>query len=240
MMKNLIHTAAVLLLFLGTTSCMLDGVRGNGNVVTDQRKISDDFVQIELSRGLELHLTQSSEVSLKVEADENLQELITTEVKDGVLTITSRKNIWRAGSKKIHLSVDNLNQIDASSGSEVHTVNTFTGEALRLNMSSGATARMDLEVEDLSCDSSSGADIRLTGKAVNFTASSSSGSDIKAQELEAENCSASASSGSDIKVYVTREFQGSASSGSDIQFQGSPKVVNQDSNSGGSVRAVEG
>jgi len=219
---------------------MLDGVRGNGNVVTDQRKISNDFVRVELSRGLELHLTQSSELSLRVEADENLQELITTEVKDGVLTITSQRNIWQAGSKKVHLSVDNLNQIDASSGSEVYTVNTFTGEALRLNMSSGATARMDLAVEDLSCESSSGSDIRLTGKAVNFTASSSSGSDIKAQELEAENCSASASSGSDIKVHVTGEFQGSASSGSDIQFQGSPKVVNKDSNSGGSVRAVAG
>ena len=240
MMKNLVQTLTVLLLMLGTSSCMLDGVKGNGNIVTDQRKISDDFSQIELSRGLELHLTQSSEVSLRVEADENLQDLITTEVKDGILTITSRKNIWRAGSKKIHLSVDNLSEIDASSGSEVYTANTFSGEALRLNLSSGAMAKMSLDIVDLSCDGSSGADISLSGKAVNFAVTSSSGSDIEAFELEAQNCSASASSGSDIKVHVTGEFRGAASSGSDIKFHGSPKVVNQDSNSGGSVRAVAG
>ena len=171
----------------------MDGVKGDGNVITKNRKISDDFSKVEVSRGLDLYLTKSKNVSLEVEADENLHELITTEVSNGVLRISSTRNIWSASSKKVHLNVDHLNGISINSGADVVTRNTFESDELRLSVSSGASAEMELQVDDLSCDISSGADIRLAGQAENFTVSSSSGSDVKAYELKANNCNASAS-----------------------------------------------
>ena len=214
----------------------MDGVKGNGNVVTKSRKISNDFSRIEVSRGLDLYLTKSKNVTLEVEADENLHELIETEVRDGALRITSSKNIWSASSKKIHLHVDHLNSIVINSGAEVHTRNTFESDELRLSISSGASADMELKVEDLSCDISSGADIKLAGRAENFTVSSSSGSDVKAYELEARNCNADASSGSDIKLTAIETIEARATSGADIKYKGNPRVIQQEDNSGGSVR----
>ena len=214
----------------------MDGVKGDGNVVMKKRKISNDFSKVVVSRGLDVYITKSKDIGLEVEADENLHELITTEVKDGVLEISSRRSIWSSSAKKVHLSVDYLNSIKVNSGAEVHTRNTFSGDELELDVSSGANANMDLRVSDLTCESSSGADIVLSGVAENFSASSSSGSDIKAYELEARNCKASASSGSDIKVWVTESFEGSASSGADIKYKGNPRVLNLSDNSGGNVR----
>jgi hypothetical protein len=185
-----------------------------------------------------LYLTKSKNVSLEVEADENLHELIETDVRDGVLKITSSKNIWSASSKKIHLHVDHLNAIAVNSGAEVFTRNTFESDELRLSVSSGATADMELKVTDLSCDISSGADIELAGQAENFRVSSSSGSDVKAYELEAKNCNADASSGSDIKLTAIETIEARATSGADIKYKGSPRVIQQEDNSGGSVRNV--
>ena len=92
-MKTLFKLSALVFLLIGTTSCFIDGVKGDGNVITKNRKISDDFSRIEVSRGLDVYLTKSKNVALEVEADENLHELITTEVRDGVLKISSERNI---------------------------------------------------------------------------------------------------------------------------------------------------
>ena len=239
-MKNFIKLSLVLFLLIGTTSCMFDGVRGDGEVVSKSRKISDDFVRIDASRGLDVYITKSKNISLEVEADENLHELIETEVKNGTLYITTTKNIYSASAKKIHLSVNHINAIHVNSGAEVYSENTFSTDKLVINASSGAHARMDLKVDELTCESSSGSEIRVAGETNYLIASSSSGSDIDAYELKAKTCKADASSGSDINVFVTESFEGSATSGADIQYKGNPEEVNESDNSGGNIRRVNG
>ncbi len=239
-MKNYIKLVTILLLVFATSSCMHNGVRGDGNVVSKKRKISNDFIRINASRGLDVYITKSKNISLEVEADENLHDLIETEVKDGTLYITAKKNIYMASAKKIHVSANNINEIQVNSGAEVYSENTFSSKKLVLSVSSGAYAKMDLKVDELTCESSSGAGMELSGEANRFKASSSSGSDIKAYELTARDCTASASSGSDIKLKVTNSFEGNASSGADIKFKGNPKRINKHNNSGGSVKQVTG
>ena len=76
-MKRIIKISAVLILFVSVTSCFFDGVKGNGNVITENRSISDDFVRINVSSGIDVFLTENGESTLVVEADENLHDLIT-------------------------------------------------------------------------------------------------------------------------------------------------------------------
>jgi hypothetical protein len=239
-MKNVIKLTAVLLLVFGMSSCMFDGVKGDGHVVTNKRKISNDFVRINASRGLDVYITKSKNTSLEVEADENLHELIETEVREGTLYITATRNIWSASAKKIHLSADFINEIKVSSGAEVYSENTFSSEKLVIDTSSGAHATMNLKVDELQCESSSGSEIKLSGEADNFMASSSSGSNINAYDLTARSCNANATSGADIKLMVTETFVGKASSGADIKFKGHPKRAEKNNSSGGSIRSIDG
>jgi hypothetical protein len=234
-MKNLAKLTAILFLLFSTTSCLFDGVQGNGNIVNKKRKISHDFVRIKVNKGLHVFITRDSKPSLVVEADENLHELITTEVENGTLTISTTKNIGMASAKNIHLSVENLNEILVSSGAEVSTENKLVTEKLRVDASSGAEVKLQLKVRDLTCDTSSGAMVRFQGKAVDLVVTSSSGSNINAIELNSKNCEAQASSGSGIKVNVSDHFEGRASSGAHIKYSGNPKTVKRNKSSGGSV-----
>ena len=234
-MKNLVKIAAILLLFITTTSCLFDGVKGNGNVLTKNRKISNDFVRVKVSRGLHVFITKSADLSLVVEADENLHELITTEVNNGTLVITATKNIGFAKAKNIHLSVENLNEILVSSGAEVSSENTLVTEKLNVDASSGAIVKLRANVKELTCESSSGALIDLKGKTIDLTADSSSGSNINAFDLDSKNCEAEASSGSHIKVNVSGDLVAKASSGAHINYTGNPKTIKKKKSSGGSV-----
>ncbi|PCJ19391.1 MAG: hypothetical protein COA96_16300 [SAR86 cluster bacterium] len=50
------------------------GIKGNGNVKTIERNISDDFTEIKVSRGLDVYITQSDAVSLKVQAEQKTNQ----------------------------------------------------------------------------------------------------------------------------------------------------------------------
>ena len=235
-MKNIIKISTLLILLVSTTSCFFDGVKGNGNVVAKNRSISSDFVRIKASSGIDVYLTENGETALVVEADENLHEIIETEVKNGTLYIGTKKNIWSARSKKVHVSIEKLIEIVVTSGAEVTTENTLNADDLKIVATSGANFNLHLNVNNLDCEGSSGSNVNIDGKANRFNVSSSSGSSIDAFGLEISNCIAKASSGSNIKVNVNKSFEGHASTGGNIVYKGDPEMIDSSDSSGGSIR----
>jgi len=234
-MKTLIKISAVILLLVTTTSCFMDGTKGDRNVVTDQRNISSDFSAIDANQGIEVYLTIGNNVSLTVEADENLHDIIVTEVKDGTLHIYSEKNIWSAKARKVYITARSINEISVSSGAEVISENTINSEDFKIRATSGSDARLQLNVDNLSCSTTSGADVILKGTASSFTAKSTSGSDLKAQDLITETCNVKVTSGADIYVNVTKSLQANATSGGDIKYIGNPKDVQKNVSSSGGI-----
>jgi hypothetical protein len=238
-MKSIItKTFAFLFIATLTTSCMLDGissVTGNRNVITETRKINDGFTKVEVGQGIQLYITQDNDLSLVVKADENLHKLIRTEVNNGVLRISSKRNIRRAKSKKIYLSAPNINGIKATSGSDVITENTIKAAVFEVHVNSGADAKIDVNADTVNSSASSGADLRIKGTANYFTTKATSGSSIRAYGLESKNVTAKVSSGADIDVFAIESLTAKASSGGDIDYRGNPKRIDKKKSSGGSI-----
>lgn len=237
-----IKIIAASVLFLTLTSCNFavqwGEVTGNGNVVTEERPITESFNAVKGSAGLDIYLTQGSESKIVVEADENLLENITTEIHNGTLKIGTEKSIGRSKSKKVHVTFVTLDEIAASSGSDVIGNSIIRNETLSLSSSSGADLEVDVEADELYADVSSGADLKISGRANRLIAEASSGSDLKAKDLEVNRCKASASSGADIVVHVLEEMDGRASSGGDIKYYGNPTAVSVNDGTSGSVRKM--
>ena len=237
-LTRIIVTSIISLLMLSCNFSMNlgDGIDGNGNVETAERSISKDFDEIKVSQGIDLYITQSNDVSLTVEADENLHDLIMTEVTDGVLKIYSTENIRRASSKKVMLTINSISSIKATSGSDVYSTNTIEVANLELKSTSGSDIKLDVKTESLDCYSTSGSDMELSGSTNLFTASATSGSDINASDLLAETSNVKATSGADISVNTSKALTAKATSGGDIRYSGNPEKVEKSDTSAGSVR----
>ena len=240
-MTTLTKFIVSIILGLLMLSCNLDlnlnpGVKGNGIVTTESRSVEGDFDEIRVSRGIDVYLTQTGNDAISVEADENLHEIIMTEVEDGVLKIYADENISRSKAQKVMVSFDNVSKIKATSGSDVVSDTTITADELTLETSSGADMRLDVEANTVDCSSSSGSDMKLSGKTDKLYAEASSGSDIKAGSLEAVSSQVKASSGADITVNTSKELTAKASSGGDIKYYGNPEKVNKTDGVSGSVR----
>jgi hypothetical protein len=228
----------VFLIVIACTSCVAEafnGIKGDRNVISENRKITTEFTEIKASTGLDVYITQEDQQTVTLEADENLQDLIVTEVENGVLKIYSEKNIWSAKSKKVHISVKKLNSLKATSGSAVRSKTTIQSDEISIDASSGASVRMTVAANSVATNTSSGATIRVAGTADNHAAKASSGSSIKAYDLISKNVIVKVSSGANIDIHASEKIEARASSGGDIDYKGTPEKVIVKTSSGGSI-----
>ena len=215
---------------------LIGGVNGNGNVVTEERDIKDNFNSIEAHAGLDVYLTQNGQNSVIVEADENLQDMVLTYVEGDVLHLTVDGNINFAESRTVRVSFGDIKEIHSHSGSDVYSEGVIKGRDLEFSSSSGSDMTLEIEAENVTLSSSSGADLKVSGVTNSLKASASSGSDIKAENLVSQKCTASASSGADISLYTKQELIAKANSGGDIRYSGNPSKVKKNDSPSGSIR----
>lgn len=212
-----------------------NGIDGNGNVTTEKRNIESNFTKVDVSRGLNVTLEQADTYFVEVEADQNLQEHITSKVENGTLFITSDEDIDEATSKNIRVKLPLLTALETTSGSSVSTSNTISGTDIDIKTSSGSEADLTLEFDNIKCESSSGSTLTVKGKALKLKTDSSSGSTIDAQGLLVNDVVSESTSGSSTDVHPAVSLNAKASSGSSINYSSSPKTVTKDESSGGSV-----
>ena len=256
-MKNKITLLfAVIPIMFIATSCIFMGpwVEGNGNVKEETRK-TGEFNEIEVSRGMNVYITQGEITKVVVKADENLLEIIETRTDGDKLIVTAKQNIRRADSKKVFVTTPKITEIKSSSGSNVYSESKIVSKDLELSTSSGSNMTLEIESENVDASASSGSNIKLQAKAKNldssasagsniriagttnsFSAKVSSGANIKAKELISENCDLHASSGGNIWITVNDELVAKASSGGNVFYTGNPKSTNIENSSGGNVK----
>jgi hypothetical protein len=235
-------TKLLTILFIATlfSSCAIDmfnRATGNRNVITEDRSAKEDFTKIKVSTGLELYISQGLKNQITVEADENLQDIIITEIQDGMLKIYSEKNIWRAKARKIYVTIENLEAIAATSGSDVYANETLKVNNLNISATSGSDINISVDANTVETNATSGSDIEVSGVSNNHISKATSGASIDAYQLQSKNVSAKVTSGADINVYASESIVAKATSGGDIDFMGNPKKVDKKTSSGGSVSA---
>ncbi len=235
-MTTIVKILISIVLALFVSSCVFNGnfsngKKGNGLVIEDTRETPEEFTEVSAAEGLEVYITQSNKTSILVKADENIIDLINTDIKNGKLYIHTSENIGSA-TKKIHISLPIITQLKSSSGANLIAENTIEADNIELNASSGANVKLDVTANKVSITTSSGANIRVSGNTSYLATNASSGAQIKANKLITKTCNAKASSGSGITVNVLDILNANASSGGNISYTGQPQVEKTKSVSG--------
>ncbi|MCX2681440.1 DUF2807 domain-containing protein [Galbibacter sp. EGI 63066] len=231
-MSTLIKVVIALVISIFLTSCQFDinlsGVKGNGNVVTHQREVDQTFSAIKATEGLDVFVSQGPKTTIKVEADENVIDLIRTQVSNGELHIDCEDPIGNA-TKKVYVTIPEITALKSSSGAELSSIGTIKGDAITLDASSGSELDVEIQAKDINSESSSGAEIVVYGVANFLEARASSGAEIEAEKLETNSVKAKASSGGRISVHAKEKISISTSSGGDVDYKGDPQVVSKES-----------
>lgn len=235
-MKKSCHSLMIIWLValsLTAGSCIAH-IHGNGKVVKEERNITG-FDEISASTGIEVVINQDTFEKVVVEADENIQKILKTEINGEKLKIYLEEGVNYAKKMKVYVTVKQLKSLDASAGSEVKSSGKINSESLKIHSSSGSEVNLEVDCNYVLADSSSGSELTVSGKTATVKGESSSGSELKLANLIAESGEVSGSSGSEINVHISKEIKAHASSGAEITVYGNPSIRDTNSSSGGDI-----
>jgi len=210
-----------------------NGISGDGNVKTEQFDIKG-FTGVHVSSGIDAEVSQG-EFFVELEADGNLHEYITVEREGDMLVIGSERNIRRAESKLVRVSLPELDELRISSAGDIEGKTDFECDDLEISISSAGDLDIGVNARLIDISISSSGDCDIYGETEKLKARLSSAGDLEACDLKAEVVDVKVSSAGDACVMATKEIEMEASSAGSIYYYGDPTVVRSHASSAGSI-----
>ena len=155
----------ILLLFsISVTAQKKEKIKGDKNVITEEREFGY-FSKIEVNDKIKLNLKQSNSNKLIIEADENLHDVIESDLEGGTLVLSLNKRV--ASSKRFDLTlyIDDLDVIELNDDSEIKGVDKFSFFDINVVLNDKSDIKIDLESQLFSLESNEKSKGNFTVKA---------------------------------------------------------------------------
>lgn len=234
-MKTNINIFALLCIFTITLSAQ-STIKGSGNVVTKSRTVNQ-FDQLNVSGHFDVTLNKGNGTSIEIKAEDNLIEHITSEVKDGKLTIKFDKQYRYRTNKSIDIVVNykSLSGISLSGSGEIIGSDLVEAQDLKVSLSGSGDIKLNLSAEAVVTSISGSGDVKLSGNTNTFTGSISGSGDFDCEGLKSNIATVKISGSGDIKIRAEKEIHAKTSGSGDVYYYGNPSVVKAKSSGSGDI-----
>ncbi len=199
-------------------------VVGNG-IVTSKTVTTGDYDAIKGVGSMDIHLERGSEGNIVVKTDENLQEYIIVEVKNGELRIRTKKNVSLKTKKGIHVYVpfNDLSKISLVGSGDIDTKDAITSEMLDVHVTGSGDIELTVESSNVEATVTGSGDIVLSGSTINLEVKVTGSGDFDGDDLMAENTEAAVSGSGDVIVNASKSLKARVHGSGDIQYKGNPE-----------------
>jgi putative autotransporter adhesin-like protein len=202
-------------------------LKGSGTVVDESRAV-DGFTAVDLQGIGVLRISQGTAESLTVRTDDNLQPLITTEVRDGTLVIaidTRDHSHGIAPTTLIYdLTVISLQALSVGGAAQVESQSLATGD-LRLDVDGAARIVFDgLQATTLHVSSDGNSAFTLAGTVNAQEVEIAGAGEYRAKELASRTATIHISGAGHVTVRVAESLDASIDGTGVIEYAGSPTV----------------
>lgn len=200
--------ASLLLLALG--GCHF-GVRGSGVRKTEKRSLPS-FNAIETSGAFEVQVSCQKPASFEIEGDDNILPLIQTEVRNGVLQVSSTKGYRTKLPIVLRIAVPDLASIRSTGAGKFH-VSDLKNESFEIRTTGAAT-------------------IIVEGQSKSVKISSTGAGKIDSHNLLAGKVEVSVTGAASVDVYAGEQLDVTVSGAGRVTYSGDAKVSKHISGAG--------
>jgi hypothetical protein len=208
---TIVFLAACMVLVAG---CRWVGIRGNGNIKTDQRKISA-FANIDAG-GAFIIEWQNGAPALSITTDENLLPYIDNQVSGDTLHLRTREQIWPTRGIKVVISSPTRSGAKIS-GAVRLIANQLAGPRFAFQSTGAGRVTLDGSIDELLAD--------MTGA-----------SELKASGLQTKTTEISTTGAADAEIAVSETLKVAITGAGKVSYSGNPKTIEKHVSGAGSIR----
>jgi len=192
-------------------------IKGSGVMKTEARKI-EPFSKIEIKSGADMDISIGQQQSVELEAEDNILPVVTTEVKDGTLIVSSTANYNTDKGVKAHIVVPSLKGI------------TITG--------AGDVSVKGINEPKFALTIKGAGDIKLEGKAEELSVDLAGAGDVDTRQLAVQRATVNLRGAGDVKVRAEKTLEANLRGKGDIRYTGNPEEVIQNISGLGDVKPL--
>ncbi len=230
----------LLLLTMVFSSCNWRRIKGNGNLATENRSITN-VQKIILENGCDVEITQGPVASLKVEADDNLIPYIITREEGITLRITSKNHTSLSSDNpiKVYITTTKLEQIQLTGSGNIIGKTKFTGsDKLTLKISGSGDINLDVNAPRVDGNITGSGTIAVTGETKDEDIHIVGAGNYNADGLKAENAVVRITGAGDVKVFTDNNLDVNITGVGSVLYKGNATLKQRVTGSG-DVRKLE-
>ena len=229
-MKNLILSLCLIMFSITAVQAQwwqgTKKVNGNGNMVTQTRNVAN-YDAVSLTGSMDVILIKGREGSLKIEAEENLQQHIETEVSGGRLKISVEKGYSISPSRNheiiITVPFTDIEAVSLTGSGDIRSGDMVNADKFSISVTGSGNVRLPLQAKNTRASITGSGDIQLQGKSIDFDCKVTGSGDISAFDFKSQHVSAMVTGSGDIQVYASESLKASTPGSGDIEYRGNPK-----------------
>ena len=214
-------------------------IKGNGNVVTQERTITS-FTRLSIDGVFNVFINQGEKEVVKVETDENLQSVIETINTGSTLNIKwkEKASVKKSTKMNIYVTIKELKSRDISGVGDVSTTSILKLENLELKISGVGNTSLEMNCKSFTADISSVGNIKLKGTADNVSVTASGTGNLKALDFIVKKLSINVSGTGNVEVYADEEINITSSGIGNISYKGNAVVKTMNTSGIGKVKKL--
>jgi hypothetical protein len=205
-----------------------------GPRVTEDREV-DGFTAIVLKTDGDVVVTIGDTPSLTIKARQAAMPLLTSEVQDGVLTLSVNGPHLGLGDVDYAVTVPEISDLTIEGSGDFEA--DFTGaDDVHIAISgSGDITGTNIDASTVTTSIEGAGDIELTGRADDHSLEIDGSGNFDGQDFVTENAGVSISGSGDVEVNVTGQLRAEISGSGEIRYTGGADVSSDVSGSGSVV-----
>jgi hypothetical protein len=239
MKKLFLKSAAILFIStLFVSTGYAQKVNGNGKLIEKSRSVGS-FNGVGVSGSFDVFLVEGNEGKIELSVEENLEQYLITEVKNGTLQIKWEKgvNIRTTKDTKVTVHFNKLNSVALAGSGDVVSKDRISTDHLDVALAGSGDIKLEVSAQKLEAAISGSGDIELSGKATEFEGAVAGSGDVEAYDLASEKADLKISGSGTIQCNVEKEIVARISGSGDIKYKGSPRIEDVKVSGSGSVRS---
>jgi hypothetical protein len=232
-----------------------NGVKGSGDMVTEDRDVKE-FSGVETLGAFDVFIKVGEKQNVLITFDDNLIDLVETEVKGKTLKIYSDEPFRSKRTCKIEITVPKLEGVTTRGSGDI-TVMNVNSERFRCHVKgsgdisiknvnsnvfecdingSGDIAVKNLEGDLLDCRIKGSGDFSADGKVRELEIGVYGSGDVDARDLLAKEANVVIKGSGDARVHADESFDGSVYGSGDIAYYGDPEHTSKHVAGSGSIK----
>lgn len=215
-------------------------IKGNGNVVTQERTISS-FNEIIVNGVYNVYLTQGQNESVKVETDENLQEAVIVKNKGNALVLGWKKgiNVKRKTKMNVYVTLKDIAKLEVKGVGNVNTSSKLSLNTLDIEASGVGNTSLELDCKQLDGEISMVGNFTLKGKVTEVILDNNGTGALRAFDLVAQKLEINNSGIGKVEVNAQKEISITSSGIGSVYYKGNAKTTKLDHRGMGKIKKVD-